>query len=65
MIHKVTKDDVLNLSGRVLAGIFSNTISGSFLQDTYARQQIIGETINDVQQALNSVGIYIIEDDEN
>ena len=37
MITKVTKIDVLNLSGQIVAGIFSNTIIGNTLENLLSR----------------------------
>lgn len=63
MFTKITKTEVLEFSGRLIAGIFANPTSGNIATDSYAQQQIISQTVQNTVNAFVSIGVEIIEHD--
>ena len=63
MITKVTKADLLNFSGRIVSGLFANPSSGNLAMDSYTRQQIITQILQDTINAFMSIGITIEEEE--
>ena len=59
MITKVTKADVLIFSSRIVAGALANPVNGNLAVDSYARQQLITQAIQDTINAFLSMGIVI------
>jgi hypothetical protein len=51
-----TKKEVLEMTAIIVAGIFSNPGIGGIVNHQYDRQQMICQTINDVEAALYQVG---------
>lgn len=58
MDNKITQKDALSLSGQVIAGIFANPVNGNLAQDSYGRQQIIQQIIQEVGATLNVLGFF-------
>jgi hypothetical protein len=63
MITIATKTDVLNLTGRILTGIFSNPSNSVISLDQGQRQALIHQTLRDVRNALLSSDIDIVDDE--
>lgn len=62
MVTTVTNLEVLKFSESIIAGMFANPTIGNITTDSYARQQIISQTIQDTINAFVSIGIQITED---
>ena len=63
MITKVTKNEVLVFSGRILTGIFANPVNSNLATDSYSRQGLIGQVLQDTINAFLANSITI-DDDE-
>jgi len=55
----IERKDLMNMVAIMCAGIFANPASGSLLNDTFTKQQVIQQMIWDVQAAVASAGIAI------
>ena len=63
MINKITKADVLMMAAQITAGVLANPSTPNPSQDQYMRQNMLQQCIFDVQNAVISCGIQIIEED--
>lgn len=60
-MQKVTRQEVLMMVATLAAGLFSNLANGNLQYDQYARQNILQQTLQDVQNMFASSGISIEE----
>lgn len=60
-MQKVTRQEVLMIVATLAAGLYSNPANGSLKDDPYARQNILSQTLQDVQNMFSSACVEIIE----
>jgi hypothetical protein len=60
----IERKDAMNMVAIMCAGIFANPAFGNVVANQYDRQLVIQQMIWDVQGAMQSAGIDIIELDE-
>ena len=61
-MEPITKKDVLQMTGTIVAGILSNPASGIQAHDQYGQQQVIEQTFQNVISSFSSIGLTIEEE---
>lgn len=58
---QVETKDMLHAAAVICAGAMTNPASGYLLDSQYTRQSLIGQILNDIHNAIVSMGIMVID----